>query len=67
MMVDEIQTGMCRTGKWFAFQHEDVMPDVMTLAKAWVMVFRSVPVWQEARRQTYFNQATMAPPLVEIH
>lgn len=34
MMVDEIQTGMCRTGKWFAFQHEDVMPDVLTLAKA---------------------------------
>ncbi len=34
MMVDEIQTGMCRTGKWFAFQHEDVMPDIMTLAKA---------------------------------
>ena len=34
MMVDEIQTGMCRTGKWFAFQHDDVMPDVMTLAKA---------------------------------
>ncbi|GJM04752.1 MAG: acetylornithine aminotransferase [marine bacterium B5-7] len=34
MMVDEIQTGMCRTGKWFAFQHEEVMPDVMTLAKA---------------------------------
>jgi acetylornithine/N-succinyldiaminopimelate aminotransferase len=34
MMVDEIQTGMCRTGQWFAFQHEDVIPDVMTLAKA---------------------------------
>lgn len=34
MMVDEVQTGMCRTGKWFAFQHEDIMPDVMTLAKA---------------------------------
>lgn len=34
MMVDEIQTGMCRTGKWFAFQHEGIMPDVMTLAKA---------------------------------
>lgn len=34
MIVDEVQTGMCRTGKWFAFQHEDVMPDVMTLAKA---------------------------------
>ncbi len=34
MMVDEIQTGMGRTGKWFACQHEEVTPDVMTLAKA---------------------------------
>ncbi len=34
MIVDEIQTGMGRTGKWFAFQHENIMPDVMSLAKA---------------------------------
>jgi len=34
MMLDEIQTGMGRTGKWFAFQHSDIKPDVMTLAKA---------------------------------
>lgn len=34
LMVDEIQTGMCRTGKWFAFQHANIQPDVMTLAKA---------------------------------
>jgi len=34
MIVDEIQTGMCRTGKWFAFQHEELLPDVMTIAKA---------------------------------
>ncbi len=34
LMLDEIQTGMCRTGRWFAFQHEDMQPDVMTLAKA---------------------------------
>jgi len=34
MMVDEIQTGMGRTGEWFAFQHnENLLPDVMTLAK----------------------------------
>lgn len=34
MMLDEIQTGMCRTGEWFAFQHSNTKPDVMTLAKA---------------------------------
>ncbi|MCL4170715.1 UNVERIFIED_CONTAM: hypothetical protein GTU68_004942, partial [Idotea baltica] len=34
LMLDEIQTGMCRTGEWFAFQHADIKPDVMTLAKA---------------------------------
>ena len=34
MMVDEVQTGMGRTGKWFAHQHEPVVPDVMAVAKA---------------------------------
>jgi acetylornithine aminotransferase len=34
LMLDEIQTGMCRTGEWFAFQHTQSKPDVMTLAKA---------------------------------
>lgn len=34
LMLDEIQTGMGRSGKWFAFQHNDITPDVMTLAKA---------------------------------
>jgi acetylornithine/N-succinyldiaminopimelate aminotransferase len=33
LMLDEIQTGMCRTGKWFAFEHEGIKPDVLTLAK----------------------------------
>ncbi|MDD2816212.1 MAG: acetylornithine transaminase [Thiotrichaceae bacterium] len=33
MMLDEIQTGIGRTGKWFAFQHNGILPDVMTLAK----------------------------------
>ena len=34
MMLDEIQTGMGRTGRFFAHQHNGILPDVMTLAKA---------------------------------
>ncbi|NCF27871.1 MAG: acetylornithine transaminase [Gammaproteobacteria bacterium] len=34
LMLDEIQTGMGRTGRWFAYQHTAVLPDVVTLAKA---------------------------------
>jgi acetylornithine aminotransferase len=34
LMLDEIQTGMGRTGQWFAFQYNKILPDVMTLAKA---------------------------------
>jgi len=33
LMLDEVQSGVGRTGKWFAFQHSGVKPDVMTLAK----------------------------------
>jgi predicted acetylornithine/succinylornithine family transaminase len=34
LMLDEVQTGLGRTGAWFGFQHEDVQPDVVTMAKA---------------------------------
>ncbi len=33
LMLDEVQAGMGRTGKWFAHQWADIVPDVMTLAK----------------------------------
>ena len=33
-MVDEVQSGLGRTGAWFAFQDEDLSPDVVTLAKS---------------------------------
>jgi acetylornithine/N-succinyldiaminopimelate aminotransferase len=34
LMVDEIQTGLGRTGRWFGFQHLGIDPDVVTVAKA---------------------------------
>jgi acetylornithine aminotransferase len=34
LILDEIQSGMGRTGKWFAHQHNKITPDIMTLAKA---------------------------------
>jgi predicted acetylornithine/succinylornithine family transaminase len=34
LIIDEVQTGLGRTGRWFGFQHSDVTPDIVTMAKA---------------------------------
>ncbi len=34
LILDEIQTGLGRTGRWFAFQREGILPDIVTIAKA---------------------------------
>lgn len=34
LICDEVQTGLCRTGRFFGFQHYGVVPDIMSLAKA---------------------------------
>ena len=33
MIVDEVQTGICRTGKWWGFEHYNIVPDIITSAK----------------------------------
>lgn len=33
LIIDEIQTGVGRTGKWFGYQHADILPDAITVAK----------------------------------
>jgi predicted acetylornithine/succinylornithine family transaminase len=34
LILDEVQTGMGRTGEWFAYQHSNISPDILTCAKA---------------------------------
>ena len=33
LIVDEAQTGLCRTGDWYAFERDGVVPDILTLSK----------------------------------
>jgi len=43
--MDEVQTGMGRTGKWFGFEHAGVVPDVVTMAKGIGNGFPVGAVW----------------------
>jgi acetylornithine/N-succinyldiaminopimelate aminotransferase len=54
-MVDEVQTGLGRCGRWFAHQHFDVVPDVVTMAKA---LGNGVPIgacWARAEVASVFE------------
>ena len=48
LILDEVQTGFGRTGKWFAFQHFGVKPDVVTMAKAIASGFPVGALWARA-------------------
>ena len=65
MIADEIQTGLGRTGRMFAVDHEAVTPDIMTLAKALgggvmpIGAFVARPaLWDEFQRQPYIHSTT---------
>jgi acetylornithine/N-succinyldiaminopimelate aminotransferase len=45
LIMDEIQTGMGRTGEWFGFQHAGIKPDIVTMAKALGNGFPVGAVW----------------------
>jgi diaminobutyrate-2-oxoglutarate transaminase len=70
LVVDEIQTGLGRTGELFAFEHADIVPDVVTLSKAVggglplsVVIYRDdLDVWEPGAHAGTFrgNQLAMA-------
>jgi acetylornithine/N-succinyldiaminopimelate aminotransferase len=55
MMVDEVQTGFARTGKWFGFEHAGVAPDVVTMAKGMGNGFPVGAMWAKREVASVFQ------------
>ena len=71
LILDEAQTGLCRTGDWYAFQDEGVVPDILTLSKTLgaglplSAVVTSAEIEQEAHDRGYLFLTThVSDPLV---
>lgn len=54
LMLDEVQTGFCRTGKWFGFEHSGITPDVVTFAKGMGNGFPVGAVWAKREVSSVF-------------
>ena len=63
MVLDEIQTGMGRTGKFMAFEHFDVVPDILCLAKSFG---GGMPLGAFVSSREQMKQLTFDPPLGHI-
>ncbi|WP_033295428.1 aspartate aminotransferase family protein [Amycolatopsis jejuensis] len=70
LILDEAQTGLCRTGTWYAFEHEGVVPDILTLSKTLgaglplAAVLTSAEIEQEAHERGFlFFTTHVSDPL----
>ena len=63
LIFDEVQTGFGRTGKWFAFQHYGLAPDIITMGKA---MGAGLPVAGFAATEEIMSALTVDPPLGHI-
>ena len=54
LMMDEVQTGFARTGRWFGFEHAGVTPDVVTMAKGMGNGFPVGAIWARTDVSTLF-------------
>jgi 2,2-dialkylglycine decarboxylase (pyruvate) len=71
LILDEAQTGLCRTGTWYAFERDGVVPDLITLSKTLgaglplAAVITSAAVEEEAHRRGFLFYTThVSDPLV---
>ncbi|MGW4210945.1 aspartate aminotransferase family protein [Lentzea sp. NPDC004789] len=71
LILDEAQTGLCRTGTWYAFERDGVVPDVLTLSKTLgaglplAAVITSAEIEEEAHARNYlFFTTHVSDPLV---
>ncbi len=63
LILDEVQTGLGRTGKWFAFEHWGVVPDILTLGKA---LGGGMPLSGFLARQEVMRSFAENPPLCHV-
>jgi acetylornithine/succinyldiaminopimelate/putrescine aminotransferase len=67
LMLDEIQTGNGRTGKYFAYQHTTIKPDVVTTAKGLGNGFPIGACLVQGKQLIYLRQVIMVRPMVAHH
>ena len=63
LILDEVQTGIARTGEWFAFQHAGIVPDIVTLAKG---LGGGLPIGAVHRRRRCGPAAQARPARLDV-